>query len=254
MSHKTQIKKFQNCSVWSHFLARNFSSPLPFRLMAKSSFGKFSPSEHNPWREPKTGKNWEVSVFIVGINKLQSIYLFCSKYVLCSNTITFIIWKKKPTLCTQAHVQLIQNVCGPNLYFGYWNDTKAALDKALWPSARVLKDSTKPAIQGITHSHIRQTQKCQRTKAALPYTSEITFFLNQLSQTSTICCQFNVQVLWNPFWDCTGNLSLGLKPQNHEHRGLSQPLSCSPVLAARAECASKSVGHMVNWGSHHWAC
>lgn len=35
---------------------------------------------------------------------------------------------------------------------------------------------------------------------------------------------------------------------------LARPLSCSPTLAARAERASKSVGHMVNWGSHHWAC
>lgn len=43
------------------------------------------------------------------------------------------------------------------------------------------------------------------------------FFSNQSSSISTICCRFNVQVLWNPSWDCTGNPSSGLRPQNHEH-------------------------------------
>lgn len=60
-------------------------------------------------------------------------------------------------------------------------------------------------------------KKHQHTKAAPPYMSEVTFFSSQFSSISTTCCQFNVQVLWNPSWDRTGNPSLGLRPQSHEH-------------------------------------
>lgn len=55
------------------------------RLKAKSSFGNISLFKHDPWTLLKTavGKNWEVSVFIVQINKFYIIYLFCSKHSLC---------------------------------------------------------------------------------------------------------------------------------------------------------------------------
>lgn len=117
-----------------------------------------------------------------------------------------------------------------SLFWGLeWHKrAKGALDKGLWPSALVLKDPAKPAQPAVAGREARpgsrnykQPRRAGSKVSAHKSSSTLhvrnNFFSNQFSQISTICRPFKVQVLWNLSWDCTGNLSSGLKPQNHEH-------------------------------------
>lgn len=145
MSHETQIKKFQNCSVWSHFLAGNF--PAPFRLMAKSSFGKISlntiPGQYQ--RRSAVGKNWEVSVFIVEINFRAFI---CSvPSMSCVQIPSPLLFRKKPNVHTHMSLCLADPIfLGSHSLFwdallAWHKEAKQALNKVLWLSPLVLKHS-----------------------------------------------------------------------------------------------------------------